>query len=40
MEIPPFPFTSRVDDNLLNESVYVTGSGANKCALLSYEFWV
>lgn len=39
MEIPPFPLTSRVDDILLNESV-CDRSGANNCALLSFEFCV
>lgn len=36
---PPFPFTSRVDDILLNGSV-CDRSGANNCALLSFEFCV
>lgn len=36
---PPFPFTSRLDDILLNESV-CDRSGANNCALLSFEFCV
>lgn len=39
MEIPPFPFTSRVDDILLNGSV-CDRSGANNCAMLSFEFCV
>lgn len=39
MEIPPFSFTSRVDDILLNGSV-CDRSGANNCALLSFEFCV